>query len=386
MSGADIAKELILPMVRTMPKSLPQQLLENLNTAVLLVDGNLMLSAINPAGEMLFETGSRQATGQPLTHLLPHNQALIEAMHQTLVSGHPFTEHGLRLGVPVNRWITVDCTVTPVLRADGDGELILEINPIDRLLRLAREESRHDQHAASRAVIRGLAHEIKNPLGGLRGAAQLLERELPSESLKEYTRIIIHEADRLRNLVDRMVGPNTPLRKKPMNIHRVMDHVRSLILAEVPAGIHLERDYDPSLPEFPADAEQLTQAVLNIARNAVQALNQEGTIEFRTRIERQFTIGQRRHRLVVRAEIEDNGPGIPEELREHIFYPMVTSKPNGTGLGLSIAQDIVDQHGGIIECSSRPGRTIFRIYLPLDSMDGGGKAVSGPTAEENGHG
>jgi len=373
-------------MVRTMPKSLPQQLLENLNTAVLLVDGNLMLSAINPAGEMLFETGSRQATGQPLTHLLPHNQALIEAMHQTLVSGHPFTEHGLRLGVPVNRWITVDCTVTPVLRADGDGELILEINPIDRLLRLAREESRHDQHAASRAVIRGLAHEIKNPLGGLRGAAQLLERELPSESLKEYTRIIIHEADRLRNLVDRMVGPNTPLRKKPMNIHRVMDHVRSLILAEVPAGIHLERDYDPSLPEFPADAEQLTQAVLNIARNAVQALNQEGTIEFRTRIERQFTIGQRRHRLVVRAEIEDNGPGIPEELREHIFYPMVTSKPNGTGLGLSIAQDIVDQHGGIIECSSRPGRTIFRIYLPLDSMDGGGKAVSGPTAEENGHG
>jgi two-component system nitrogen regulation sensor histidine kinase GlnL len=386
MSGADIAKELILPMVGTMPKSLPQQLLENLNTAVLLVDGNLMLSAINPAGEMLFETGSRQATGQPLTHLLPHNQALIEAMHQTLVSGHPFTEHGLRLGVPVNRWITVDCTVTPVLRADGDGELILEINPIDRLLRLAREESRHDQHAASRAVIRGLAHEIKNPLGGLRGAAQLLERELPSESLKEYTRIIIHEADRLRNLVDRMVGPNTPLRKKPMNIHRVMDHVRSLILAEVPAGIHLERDYDPSLPEFPADAEQLTQAVLNIARNAVQALNQEGTIEFRTRIERQFTIGQRRHRLVVRAEIEDNGPGIPEELREHIFYPMVTSKSNGTGLGLSIAQDIVDQHGGIIECSSRPGRTIFRIYLPLDSMDGGGKAVSRTTAEENGHG
>ena len=373
-----------------MPKYLPQHILENLNTAVLLVNGDLVLHAINPAGEMLLETGARHATGQPLAHLLPHNQALLEAMHQTLVSGHPFTEHGLRLGVPVNRWITVDCTVTPVARAHGGGELILEINPIDRLLRLAREESRHDQHAASRAVIRGLAHEIKNPLGGLRGAAQLLERELPSESLKEYTRIIIHEADRLRNLVDRMVGPITPLRKKPMNIHQVMDHVRSLVLAEVPAGIHLERDYDPSIPEFPADAEQLTQAVLNITRNAVQALNQEGTIEFRTRIERQFTIGQKRHRLVVRAEIEDSGPGIPDELREHIFYPMVTSKPNGTGLGLSIAQDIVAQHGGIIECSSCPGITIFRIYLPLDSRDGGGRAtpgaVAGTTAGENGHG
>ena len=370
MSGADIAKELILPKAGIMQRSLPQHILENLNTAVLLVDSNLVLCAINPAGEMLFETGSRQATGQPLTHLLPHNQALVEAMHQTLVSSHPFTEHGLRLGVPVNRWITVDCTVTPVLRADGKGELILEINSIDRLLRLAREESRQDQHAASRAVIRGLAHEIKNPLGGLRGAAQLLERELPSESLKEYTRIIIHEADRLRNLVDRMVGPNTPLLKKPMNIHQVMDHVRSLVLAEVPAGIHLERDYDPSIPEFPADAEQLTQAVLNITRNAVQALNQEGAIEFRTRIERQFTIGQNRHRLVVRAEIEDSGPGIPEELREHIFYPMVTSKPNGTGLGLSIAQDIVAQHGGAIECSSLPGKTIFRIYLPLENGHG----------------
>jgi two-component system nitrogen regulation sensor histidine kinase GlnL len=161
-----------------------------------------------------------------------------------------------------------------------------------------------------------------------------------------------------------------PLRKKPMNIHQVMDHVRSLVLAEVPAGIHLERDYDPSIPEFPADAEQLTQAVLNITRNAVQALNQEGAIEFRTRIERQFTIGQKRHRLVVRVEIEDSGPGIPEELREHIFYPMVTSKPNGTGLGLSIAQDIVAQHGGVIECSSLPGKTIFRIYLPLENGHG----------------
>jgi len=350
-----------------MPKNLPPHILENLNTAVLLVDGDLVLRAINPAGEMLFETGARQAIGQPLAHLLARNQALIEAIHQTLVSGHPFTEHGLRLGVPVNRLVTVDCMVTPLLRLDGNNELILEINPIDRLLRLAREESRHDQHAASRAVIRGLAHEIKNPLGGLRGAAQLLERELPSESLKEYTRIIIHEADRLRNLVDRMVGPNAPLRKQPTNIHQVMDHVRRLIRAEAARGIRIEHDFDPSIPEFAADADQLIQAVLNVARNAVQALNGAGAIRFRTRIERQFTIGQKRHRLALCAEIEDDGPGVPDELRESIFYPMVTGKPDGTGLGLSIAQDIVHQHGGMIEFTSRPQQTVFRIYLPLEN-------------------
>ena len=353
-----------------MPKNLPSYVLENLNTTVLLVDAGLTVIAINPAGEMLFETGARQAVGQPLAHLLQRNQALLEAMHEALISGHPFTEHGLRMALPGPRWMTVDCTVTPLSRSDQARQLIMEINTIDRLLRLAREENRNDQHAASRAVIRGLAHEIKNPLGGLRGAAQLLERELPSDSLKEYTRIIIHEADRLRNLVDRMVGPNTPLKKQMINIHQVMDHVRRLVTAEIPREIRVSFDYDPSIPEFPADGEQLIQAVLNVARNAAQALNGEGEIRFRTRVERQFTIGQKRHRLVVRAEIEDNGPGIPEDLRERIFYPMVTGKPDGTGLGLSIAQDIVHQHGGMIEFSSRPQHTVFRIYLPLETGHG----------------
>ncbi len=353
-----------------MPKSLSPLIFENLNTAVLLVDSELQVQAMNPAAEMLFSTGARQAIGHPLAHLIPHNQALIESIHASLLSDHPVTEHGLRLTTPGGTRATVDCTLTPLAQANGRGELILEINPIDRLLRLAREESRHDQHAASRAVIRGLAHEIKNPLGGLRGAAQLLERELPSPALREYTRVIIHEADRLRNLVDRMVGPNTPLNKQPTNIHRIMEHVRTLIQAEVPAGMRVERDFDPSIPEFNADGDQLIQAVLNIARNAVQALNGEGTIRFRSRTERQFTIGNRRHRLVVCAEIEDSGPGIPDELRESIFYPMVTGKPDGTGLGLSIAQDIVQQHNGMIEFVSQPGKTVFRIFLPLEASNG----------------
>jgi two-component system nitrogen regulation sensor histidine kinase GlnL len=352
-----------------MPKSLSPLIFENLNTAVLLVDSELRVQTMNPAAEMLFATGVRQAVGQPLMHLIPHNQTLIESIHASLLSDHPVTEHGLRLTTAGGNRTVVDCTLTPLARAGG-AQLILEINPIDRLLRLAREESRHDQHAASRAVIRGLAHEIKNPLGGLRGAAQLLERELPSPALREYTQVIIREADRLRNLVDRMVGPNAPLNKQPTNIHQIMEHVRTLILAEVPVGIRVERDFDPSIPELSADRDQLVQAVLNVARNAVQALEGEGVIRFRSRVLRQFTIGNRRHRLVVCAEIEDSGPGIPDELRESIFYPMVTGKPDGTGLGLSIAQDIVQQHAGMIEFASQPGWTVFRIYLPLENGNG----------------
>ncbi|MFL6653161.1 MAG: nitrogen regulation protein NR(II), partial [Sulfurifustis sp.] len=203
-----------------------------------------------------------------------------------------------------------------------------------------------------------------------RGAAQLLERELIPKGLKEYTRIIIHEADRLRNLVDRMIGPHQPLARQPVNIHSVLEHVRLLLLAEVPGGLSIERDYDPSMPEFVGDTEQMIQAVLNIVRNAVQALDGRGRIVLRTRIERSFTIGPKRHRLVLRAEIEDNGPGIPADLLDHIFYPMVTGRTGGSGLGLSIAQDIVTKHGGLIECESRPGRTVFILYVPLENDNG----------------
>lgn len=344
-----------------------QRILENLNTAVLVVDGELRLRSINPAGELLFQLSARQIVGQSLAELLASNTELIGALRQAFATQHPFTEHGLRLLLAGKRELMVDCSVTPLSDGDRAGELLIEFTRIDMLLRLAREESLQDQHDANRAVLRGLAHEIKNPLGGLRGAAQLLERELPDKSLQEYTRIVIREADRLRNLVDRMIGPNTLLDMQPANIHQIFEHVRSLILAETPAGIRIERDYDPSLPEFPGDSEQLIQAVLNIARNAAQALGGDGVITLRSRSERQFTLGQKRHRLVLHAEIEDNGPGIPEELRERIFFPLVTGRADGTGLGLSIAQTVIHQHGGVIECHSRPGRTIFRIYLPLEN-------------------
>ena len=319
---------------------------------------------------MLFEVSAKKIVGLTVAELLPRSQRLIKTLNRTLTTQHPFTARGIALALPGAKTITVDCTVTPLTEDNKNSALLVELTQVDRLLRLTRDENSLERQAANRAVLRGLAHEIKNPLGGLRGAAQLLERELPDPALREYTRIIIHEADRLRNLVDRIMGPYRPLKKQLVNIHEILEHVCQLILVEVPAGLTIERAYDPSLPEFEGEPEQLTQAVLNIVRNAVEALQNKGTIHLRTRIERSFSVGHKRHRLMLRTDIEDNGPGIPDDIREHIFYPMVTGKPNGTGLGLSIAQDIVAKHGGLIECSSRPGETIFSLYLPLENSHG----------------
>lgn len=220
-------------------------------------------------------------------------------------------------------------------------------------------------------LVRGLAHEIKNPLGGIRGAAQLLSRELPEESLKDYTNVIIEEADRLRNLVDRMLGSNKLPNLAPTNIHEVLERVSSLVEAESQGSITLVRDYDPSIPDLLLDREQMIQAVLNMVRNAMQAIAGQndlrlGRITLRSRTLRQFTIGHTRHRLVCKVEIIDNGPGIPAELQETIFYPMVSGRPDGTGLGLAIAQNIISQHQGLIECESHPGHTVFSLFLPLE--------------------
>lgn len=341
------------------------QIVENLTTAVVVVDPRLRVRVVNPAAEMLFEWSAKQMLGQPLQRLWPEVESLLR---ETFQHSHSFSRRGLALPLS-GRVLTVDLTVTPLMATAADAgvqALLLELNQIDRLRRLAQEEEIVDRHQAQRAVVRGLAHEIKNPLGGLRGAAQLLERKL-TESEREYTRIIIREADRLQALVDRLIGPNQPYLQTHVNIHQVFEHVRSLIQAEVGGDIHFHSDYDPSIPEFDGDPDQLVQAVLNLIRNAIEALAGRGSIVLRSRIERQFTIGQRRHRLVLRAEVEDDGPGIPPALRETLFYPMVTGRANGTGLGLSIAQDIVRRHGGLIEYTSRPGRTIFTLFLPLRS-------------------
>ncbi|MDH5632177.1 MAG: nitrogen regulation protein NR(II) [Gammaproteobacteria bacterium] len=353
-----------------MSTHLSQQTLDSLSTAVLSLDADLRLRAINPAGEMLLDSSSRQIVGEHIESWLPNNPELIQALNDTLASQHPFTTRETMLRLPNGESITVDYTINPINEGHGVHNIVLELNQTDRVLRLAQEEKMLSQHMTNRAVIRGVAHEIKNPLGGIRGAAQLLERELPSEELKEYTRIIIEEADRLRNLIDRMFGPNQPLNREPCNIHELLQHVRKLVRVESGSKLIIRGDYDPSLPELSLDRDQMIQALLNLCRNAIEAMAGNGHLVLRSRIERQFTIGGERHRLAVRIDIEDSGPGIPEDIRNDIFYPLVTGRPDGTGLGLSITQDIVARHGGLVQVESRPGKTVFSIFLPLENPHG----------------
>jgi two-component system, NtrC family, nitrogen regulation sensor histidine kinase GlnL len=238
---------------------------------------------------------------------------------------------------------------------------------LQQQLRIAREERLLDQTEASRWLIRNLAHEIKNPLGGLRGAAQLLERELERPELTEYTQVIMKEADRLQTLMDRLLTPQRMPHLAPLNIHEALERVRSLVLAEFPNGIRIRREYDVSLPAIEADKEQIIQALLNIGRNAAQALKGNGEIVLRTRIARQVTLARKLHRLGVMIQIVDNGPGVLEDIRDKIFFPLVSGREGGTGLGLTLAQNFISQHQGVIELQSEPGRTCFTILLPLSA-------------------
>lgn len=354
------------PANKSNAPELHKRILENLTHAVVMFDADLRLVYINPAGEMLFTVSAKRLVGKRAATLLPAKSHLLAAIEKGVKSGHPFTEHEVQVTLPGHRELTVDCTITPLASASDGTGLLVELQQLDRQLRISREGQQLAQQETLRSMVRGLAHEIKNPLGGLRGAAQLLERELPDPELKEYTHIIIGEADRLRNLVNRLLGPNSLPQKEPINIHQVLEHVRQLINVEKPGDISFVTDYDPSIPEILADRDQLVQAVLNIVGNAVQAIGDHGEIILRTRALRQFTIGQTCHKLACQVEIIDNGPGIPEEMQESIFYPMVTGRADGTGLGLSIAQSLIYQLGGLIQCESRPGRTRFRLLLPLN--------------------
>ena len=258
-----------------------------------------------------------------------------------------------------------------VNQMDGSTHVVIELVEIEQQTRQDREERALGQAQVTKELIRNLAHEIKNPLGGIRGAAQLLEMEVESRALHEYTQVIISEADRLQALVDRLLAPHRkPHVVSDVNIHEVCERVRALIQAEFPRGLEIQRDYDISIPDFRGDREQLIQAVLNIAHNAVHALADRITvgdarIRLRTRIARQVTLGKQRYRLALDLRIEDNGPGVPESIRDRIFYPLVSGRDGGSGLGLTLAQTFVQQHLGTIECESEPGRTIFKIVIPL---------------------
>jgi len=343
-----------------------ETVLDGLTTAVICVDSELRIRTLNLAGQTLFGVSSKHAQGQPLTMALPQFAPHEKRLRESLDAGTGFIEREMQLQKNGEAPVTVDCTVTPLPVRRRNG-LLMELAPLDRHLRISRDELLSAQFDASRELIRGLAHEIKNPLGGLRGAAQLLERAFPDSQHLEYTRVIIREADRLQNLVDRLLGPSRPPKRAPLNLHEVLEHVRQLIEAEAPAGVLVSRDYDPSIPELVGDREQLIQAALNLARNALQAVDGKGRVVFRSRTRRQVTLNGRACRLVAVAEFEDDGPGVPAELADKIFYPMVTSRAGGTGLGLPIAQHLVHSHGGAVEYRSRPGCTVFSLSLPLES-------------------
>ena len=343
------------------------ELLDNLSTAVIVFDRGLRVRDANPAAESLFSMSIGKIRGVSLENLIPEARQLIAAMRGAQREGRTFSAREICLTGMHNGTLSVDCTVTPWWQSPDESPLmIMEITNTDRHHRIQAEENMLFQNQATTAVVRGLAHEIKNPLGGIRGAAQLLERELEDQSQAEYTQIIIGEADRLSKLVDSMLGPRGQTQTRPVNIHDVLERVRQIVEAEHSGYIVFRRDYDPSLPEIEADLDQLIQAFLNIVRNAVQALDEvDGTITMRTRIQRKFTIGTKLHRLVICAEIIDTGPGVDSAISDSIFFPMVSGRADGGGLGLPIAQSLVNRQGGLIEFSSEPGNTVFTVWLPI---------------------
>ncbi|MBB1073939.1 PAS domain-containing protein [Rhodoferax sp. 4810] len=353
-----------------MEPCIEQTILDNLNTAVLLFDSHLHLNYINPAGEALLSVSANLVLGQSANDLIPFpTEPITTRLQSTLITRHPLTEREIELQRPDGQILHVNYTVLPLQPAAHPAALLMELHQVDRQIRINREEQLLTQHQATQALLRGLAHEIKNPLGGLRGAAQLLERELPNRELHEYTRIIIDEADRLQNLLNRMIGPKQLPQLQLTNIHQVVEHVRGLIVAEFPHGPRIIRAYDPSIPELIADPEHLIQALLNIARNGAEAAGVNGSLVLRTRILRQFTIGHVRHRLVIQIEIEDDGPGVADEMRDYIFLPMVSGRVGGTGLGLSIAQELISQHHGLVEYNRHAYKTQLLVYLPLRHFD-----------------
>ncbi|CAB1371066.1 two-component system sensor histidine kinase NtrB [Denitratisoma oestradiolicum] len=397
--------------------SLPQSTfggLDLLSSAVILLDGQQRIRHLNPAAENLFAASLRTWQGRPLEQLLGHSPTLLSALENALNNNWSYTGHNIKIERGEQPALHLDCTVTP---GDVKGvHLLLEFRPIDQQLKTAREEREAVQQQATRELIRNLAHEIKNPLGGIRGSAQLLERELASlpnaPALREYTEVIIAEADRLQDLMQRLLSSHRAMQPAPINIHEILERVLRLIHAEF-TGVRVHRDYDTSLPKLTGDREQLIQAILNIARNAAQAIvgmppgplaeqggdngsslrdssygglalgrpggkagmppgppAEGGEIVFRTRAARQVTLAKKLYPLALELHVIDNGPGIAEDMRDKIFYPLVSGREGGSGLGLTLTQSFIQQHHGSIEVESRPGRTCFRILLPLSNEQG----------------
>ncbi len=344
--------------------------LDILTSAVVILDADAHIAYANAAAESLLEASRKSLVGERFSGFFLNGTLIDQLFAEALLYRFSNKRLDLTLRRAQRETLQLHGIVT-VLIDRPETPVALEFHEIDQQLKVDREERIIEQATANRELIRNLAHEIKNPLGGIRGAAQLLELEIDSAEYREYTQVIIKEADRLQTLVDRLLAPHRrPHIVSDVNIHEVCERVRSVLMAEYPHGLEIERDYDASLPEFRGDKEQLIQALLNIARNAAEALNQQiktshAHIVLRTRIARQVTITKTLYRLALELHVIDNGPGIPPDLQERIFFPLISGREGGSGLGLTLAQTFVQQHQGIIECDSRPGRTDFKVLLPL---------------------
>jgi len=327
-----------------------------------------LIVGLNPSAENILGISQQRAQGESLLRLLDDEPEMRDILSRVMQTDDHYANE-IRLGpteVHAEERI-VDCRVSPL--HTEDTALLVEMTDVTRRSKISRENALLIQHGAGRQMVRQLAHEIKNPLGGIRGAAQLLEKQLNDEELSEYTDVIINETDRLAGLVDTLLGPGGPSNKQPVNVHELLEYVVRIIEAEGQERPSFRRDYDPGLPMIDLDRDQMVQAFLNLVRNAVAALEGQGTITLRSRAVTNFTIGDHRHRVIASIEIEDDGPGIPIDMQDSVFYPLVTSRPEGTGLGLPGAQELLSRHGGLIEFESRPGRTVFLVRIPLEQAE-----------------
>lgn len=365
-TGSDLAA---LKQMNTALEKSTKNLLDSMYTATVFIDSKLDILHMNASAELMLGASREMTLNKNIFKALPCCDIINTQLQKALDSQRIYSERNLDIQLNPKLKITIDCIITPVFDDELTNEfVIIELTQVDRQLRISREDHLVSQNEGTRDLLRGVAHEIKNPLGGIRGAAQLLADELPDSAYREYTDVIIHEVDRLQNLVDRMLGPRQLPMIEHTNIHEILEKVRKLISAEAEDNVKIISDYDPSLPDIDADKDMLQQAILNVVSNALQAVQglDPAEITIRTRHERQFTINHMRHRLVLKIEIIDNGPGIPADMQETIFLPMVTNKPEGTGLGLPIAQSLIQRHGGLIESDECDGKTCFIIYLPQE--------------------
>ncbi|RVU83295.1 PAS domain-containing protein [Leucothrix sargassi] len=347
----------------------PIDIADAMATGVVLLTGSLDILYMNASAEILFGSSRRRMKGQSYTRLIREDiigwvltKAVDTGEVQSLRERHLTTSQDGDV-------IIADIVVSPQMKDDELQGVLIEFYRIDQQLRITQEEALVSQLQATQSLVRGMAHEIKNPLGGLRGAAQLLESELPSADLREYTSIIISEADRLQVLVDRMSGSQSPNVQEKINIHEVLERVRKLVSVDIPSNVSIRFDYDPSIPDVMADKDKLIQIVLNIVVNALKAVGDKGSVVFKTRVVRRFMLNQKIHRLVLKLQIIDTGVGIPDEIKDKVFFPMVSGSADGTGLGLSIAQSLANAHDGLIEFQSVPGKTCFTLLLPIQVQE-----------------